>query len=125
VTKLQSLREDFESAVLRLEEVLEQSKTDYIRDAAIKRFEIAFDLAWKTIKAFLEERHSLSCVSPKSCLREAHRVGLIEYDAEWLTLADTRNLAAHTYREELAEKVYQELPAALGMLRKLRSALEK
>jgi nucleotidyltransferase substrate binding protein (TIGR01987 family) len=125
MTKFQSLCEDFESALLRLEEVLKERKTDIVRDSAIKRFEIAFDLAWKTTKAFLEERHNVACVSPKTCFREAHRVGLIEYDEEWLKLADDRNLTAHTYREELAEKVYGDLPVALDLFRKLRSALQK
>lgn len=125
MTKFQSLFEDFESALLRLEEVLKEKKTDYIRDAAIKRFEIVFDLAWKTLKAFLEQKHNISCVSPKTCFREAHRVGLIEYDVEWLKLADYRNYTAHTYREELAERVYQELPAALALFQKLHSALAK
>ena len=125
MTKFQSLFEDFESALLRLDEVLKEKKTAFIRDAAIKRFEIAFDLAWKTTKAFLEQHHNISCVSPKTCFREAHRVALIEYDVEWLKLADYRNYTAHTYREELAEKVYQELPAALEMFRKLHAVLEQ
>ena len=125
MTKFQSLFGDFERALLRLEEVLKETKTDIVRDSAIKRFEIAFDLAWKTTKAFLEERHNISCVSPKTCFREAYRVGLIAYDVEWLKLADDRNLTAHTYREQLAEEIYKELPVSLEMFRKLLPALRE
>jgi nucleotidyltransferase substrate binding protein (TIGR01987 family) len=124
MTKFQSLHEDFTSALSRFEEVLKEKKTDIVRDSAIKRFEIAFDLAWKTIKAFLEERHNSACVSPKTCFREAFRVGLIEYDEAWLNLADERNLTAHTYQEALAEKVYQGLPEALQRFKTLKAALQ-
>lgn len=125
MTKLQSLQEDFVSALLRFEEVLREKKTDVVRDSAIKRFEIAFDLAWKTAKAFLEEKHNIACVSPKTCFREAFRVGLLEYDEVWIRLADDRNYTAHTYREALAEKIYQEFPHALAEFQKLRAALVK
>lgn len=125
MTKFQALQEDFEKAVRRLEEVLHEEKTTILRDAAIKRFEIAFDLAWKALKAFLQENHNLSCVSPKTCFREAYRVGLIGYDAEWLKLADDRNLTAHTYKEALAERIYRELPAALAAFKNLSEAFQK
>jgi len=123
MTKFQSLYEDFSNALLRLDEILQEKKTDIVRDSAIKRFEIAFDLAWKTTKAFLEENHNITCVSPKTCFREAYRVGLIEYDETWIKLADDRNYTAHTYRETLAEKIYSELPKAREAFKKLAASL--
>lgn len=57
MTKFKSLQSDFEKAILRLAEVLKEIKTDIVRDSAIKRFEITFDLSWKAVKAFLEEYH--------------------------------------------------------------------
>lgn len=113
MTKFQSLIEDFEKSVLRLEEILKHEKNDIIRDSAIKRFEIAFELAWKTSKSFLEEMHTSTCVSPRTCFQELFRVGLIDYNDQWLRLLDDRNYTAHVYREVLAEKVYADLPNAL------------
>ena len=55
MTKLVSITEDFKSSVSRLEEVLSVEKTDIVRDSAIQRFEIAFEMAWKTVKAFLKK----------------------------------------------------------------------
>lgn len=49
MTKFESLWEDFQKALLRLEEVLKEKRSDIIRDSAIKRFEIAFDLVWKML----------------------------------------------------------------------------
>lgn len=125
MTKFESLIEDFGNALKRFEEILRVEKTDIVRDSAIKRFEIVFDLSWKTIKAFLEERHNITCVSPRNCLREAFRLGLIDHDDHWLRVADDRNYTVHTYREALAERIYRDLPAALPLFQKLASALEK
>lgn len=125
MTKFDSVFEDFQNAASRLEQVLGEEKTDIVRDSAIQRFEIAFELAWKTAKAFLEEYHSTKCVSPQNCFREAFRVGLIDYDDEWIQLAKTRNLTVHIYKEELADKVYAQLPKALEKFRELVRKIEK
>lgn len=125
MTKLQSLLEDFKKATFRLEEVLSQEKNDFIRDSAIQRFEFVFDISWKTIKAFLEEYHNVTCTSPKTCFREAFHQGLIDYDEFWIDLADLRNKTTHTYKEELAEEVYNILPKALSYFQKLLEKIEK
>jgi hypothetical protein len=63
VTKSRSLRVDFERAVARLDEALALPKDPIVRDAAIQRFEISFELCWKFLKAYLEEEHNASCTS--------------------------------------------------------------
>jgi len=125
MTKFQSLLKDLERSILRLEEVLKQEKNDFIRDSAIQRFELTFDLAWKTIKAFLEEYHSLTCTSPKTCFKEAYRQGLIDYDEFWLDIVEYRNKTVHTYQEELAEQVYEVLPKILSYFQKLLASIKK
>lgn len=125
MTKFQSLHEDFENALLRFGEVLKEKKSDIVRDSAIQRFEIVFELAWKTLKAYLEDRHNIMCVSPKNCFREAFRVGLLEYDEKWIEIASDRNYTAHIYKEALAEKIFARLPDALAAFQKLSVVLKK
>ncbi len=126
MTKFRSLISDMEEAVKRLKEVLDQPKNDFIRDSAIKRFEFCFDLSWKTLKAYLEEAHNVTCVSPKTCFREGYNKGIIyEYDNFWLKLADLRNETVHTYKEALAEQVYAVLPEALKKFESLLESLKK
>lgn len=43
---------DFKKAVEKLAEVLKIRETAITRDSAIKRFELCFDLAWKSIKDY-------------------------------------------------------------------------
>ncbi|KKS38263.1 MAG: hypothetical protein A3G49_02375 [Candidatus Sungbacteria bacterium RIFCSPLOWO2_12_FULL_41_11] len=125
MTKFQSLYEDFRSALERFDEILKEPKNDIVRDSAIKRFELVFELAWKTTKAYLEDYHNGTCVSPRECFREAFRIGLIEHDEHWIGMTATRNYTVHAYKQALAEKIYVELPQTLIMFKKLAEAFEK
>ncbi len=113
MTKYNAVKTDFTTALLRLKEVLVLEKTSVIRDSAIQRFEFTLDLAWKTLKAFLEEYRGIRCTSPKGCLKEAFLQRVIEHDEFWLELIDLRNDTVHTYKEELAENVFKKLPNAV------------
>ncbi len=125
MTKYIAILNQFESALIRLEEVMEKPKDDIVRDSAIKRFEIVFDLSWKIIKSFLEEKHNIVCHSPASCFREAYQQKLIEYDDIWLKIAKHRNELAHTYRQETADRVYGELPEIISHFKNLLEAVKK
>lgn len=48
-TKFESLQVGFMRALYRLGEILQENKTDIVRDSGIKRFEIIFDLARKRL----------------------------------------------------------------------------
>jgi nucleotidyltransferase substrate binding protein (TIGR01987 family) len=85
-------------------------KNDVVRDSAIKRFELTFELSWKAAKAFLEDYRNVRCASPQMCFRELFTHGVIVYDETWLDMAKWRNEAVHTYKEELAEDLYAKLP---------------
>ena len=123
MTKFEAALSQYKHAVKNIEEVLQEEKNEFIRDSAIKRFELTFDLAWKTVKAFLEEYHNAICVSPKTCFREAFNKGVISYDDYWIELANVRNNTVHTYNEILAEEIYKKLPQALSHFQKLLSAI--
>lgn len=124
MSKLEAVIKQFEQALKRLDEVLKEPKNAIIRDSAIQRFEFSLDLAWKSVKAFLEEKKGITCSSPKDCFREAYRQGLIEYDDAWIRYVDMRNETVHTYKEEIADKIYSELPAVLKHLDGLLKALK-
>ena len=57
-------------AVDRLAEVVAMPKPEVVRDSAIKRFEITFDMSWKTLKAFLQERYGVNVASPKEAFAQ-------------------------------------------------------
>ena len=124
MTKLQATIKEFSEAIEELDLVLKKPKDEFMRDSAIKRFELVFDLSWKTIKAFLEEQ-GVTCASPVGCFKEAYRQGIIEFNEQWIELTKMRNKTVHTYDEKLAEEVYQNLPPTLGLFQKLQAAIIK
>ena len=119
MTKTQSLRADLVRAITRLEQALSRPKDDIVRDSAIQRFEISFELGWKFLKAYLEEEHNVFCTSPRTCFRAAFKNGIIEDDPFWIELTVLRNYTVHTYNEQLADYVYDRLPEAVRRFRTL------
>ena len=93
-------------ALNSLKDVLKQDYNDYIRDAAIQRFEYTFELAWKAMKRTLKEEGS-EIGSPKQVFRSAFEAKLIDNLEQWFALLKERNLTVHTYNEETAKEVYE------------------
>jgi len=124
MSKLDNLIEQFEKAVQRLNSVLKQEKNEFIRDSAIQRFEFSFELAWKTIKALLEEK-GIRCFSPKGCLQEAFHQNLIDEPDLWLEILRVRNQTTHLYNEEMAEEIYSQLSRFLVYFQNLLERIKK
>ena len=124
MTKFDALRAQFQEAVGRFEEILSKEKNDIVRDSAIKRFEMTFDLSWKVARAFLEEKKGIQCPSPKECFRAAYEQGIIEYDELWLAMTDWRNEAVHTYSEKFADELYKKLSKTLALFQLLRERIK-
>ncbi len=124
MTKLKIQTEQFEKIIVRLKDVMDKERDEYMRDSAIKRFEIAFDLSWKLVKTFLEEKHGVICKSPKSCFREAYKQSVIEYDEFWIEMTDLRNEVMHIYREETADEIYGKLDDIVEYFEKLLEVIK-
>jgi nucleotidyltransferase substrate binding protein (TIGR01987 family) len=125
MTKIEAQIKQYGEALNRLNEVLAMPKNDVVRDSAIQRFEFCLDLAWKSVKTFLEEKNGVICSSPKDCFREAYKQGLIEYNEDWLKLVDMRNETVHTYNQETAELIYSQLGEAAVKFEILRKILNE
>ena len=81
--------------------------TDIERDAAIQRFETTFEATWKTAQRYLLVVEGLTVGSPKSSIRAARDVALLddEQTVMALEMADDRNLTVHTYNNGLANTI--------------------
>ena len=98
-------------ALKTLEKIVDEPYSTIVRDASIKRFEYSFDIFWKLIKDYLRVQEGIECASPKSCFREAFKVGILseEETVKVLEMTDDRNLSTHTYDEEAIEEIYQQV----------------
>lgn len=115
--------EAWEKALTTLREIVSEDETDIVRDAAIKRFEYNFELAWKVIKR-LANQEGVECNSPKSAFKEALRLDWIEDDDIWLEMLSDRNLSTHTYQESTAEAIYHRIPGYYEELERLYHKLK-
>lgn len=117
-----SLRlESARRALLTLGEVLREPPGAIVRDAGIQRFEYSFEAVWKLAQAYLQEHEGCQCHSPKSCFREAMRVGLLDAAETELCLGmtDDRNRTTHTYQVATAEAVFGRAASYLAVMQRM------
>lgn len=91
-------------AVERLGEALAQNETEFMRDSIIKRFEIAFELAWHAVQERLREE-GIEANSPTRALQGAFQVGWIDDLQGWAEMIENRNLTVHVYEKKVAIQV--------------------
>jgi nucleotidyltransferase substrate binding protein (TIGR01987 family) len=110
--------QNFEKAFEQLSKgVYIYEKLDEIgKEGLIQRFEYTLELAWKTLKDYIESEKILA-KSPASTIKYAFQMEIIENGELWMKMLDDRNLMAHTYDEEnfnyalinIKEKYYEEI----------------
>jgi nucleotidyltransferase substrate binding protein (TIGR01987 family) len=110
------------SALARFEEAVNSEENDLVVDAAIQRFEFCYELLWKLTKTYLNTE-GVPCQSPRETFKKAFEMNLIESQKTWASIIEFRNLTTHTYNEDLAHKVFAELPDYLYLFRALYEAL--
>ena len=82
--------------------------TELDRAGIIQFFEMTFELAWKVLKDYLEAQEYL-VKSPRETVKQAFQIGLIDNGHIWMDALSNRNLTTHTYDEELANKMTNEI----------------
>ncbi len=92
-------------------------------DAAIQRFKFCYELLWKLTKTILNAE-GIVCQSPRETFQKAFEVNLIESQKTWASIIVFRNLTTHTYNEDLAHKVFSQLPEYIGLFTGLCDALD-
>ena len=102
--------QSFLSAYKKFNELLNQSlMTDsVVRDACIQRFKYTLDTCWKALKLILLEEYGIEANSPKEVIRMAFKVKLISNDPLWIQMIDDRNMTAHIYNENMANKIVSQ-----------------
>ena len=127
MSRLENKIDYFRSALERLKESSEVVVTDsVIMDGVIQRFEFTFELAWKTLKAFMEYKGFSVPVSPRDILKDAYAAGIIEEGDAFIKMLTDRNISSHTYDEEMAHELYGRIKGEyISLLSALLEYIEK
>jgi nucleotidyltransferase substrate binding protein (TIGR01987 family) len=100
--------QNFERAFKLLREALERGPETLSmleKEGVIRRFEYTFELAWKTLKDYLEEGGLvISPVTPREVIKEAFAAKVISNGEVWINMLDNRNLLTHTYDFSVFDK---------------------
>lgn len=94
-TATDSLKE-LEEAIRAYEKNQDGTLAPLLRDAMIKRFEVAFEYAWKMLQQAAEFEGS-EAAGPRPAITEALRYGWIRDPDFWSLALDARNGSVHDY----------------------------
>jgi nucleotidyltransferase substrate binding protein (TIGR01987 family) len=94
--------DNFERAYILLSSALEGRAPDAFNElemeGLVQRFEYTFELAWKTLKDYLEQSGVvLPQITPNAVIKAAFTAKLIEEGETWMDMLKHRNLMSHTY----------------------------
>ena len=106
--------ENYKHAFAQLEDAVKRylaSPQDSLyRDGLIQRFEFTVELAWKSLREYLEDQGVVLAVSsPRAVLKEAYAVGVIDDADAWNAILTARNLTSHVYDEATAAEIARQI----------------
>ena len=100
---------NFEKSYKLLDKYIDSPiNTELERAGIIQLFEIAFELSWKLMKDYLETEEII-VKSPRETIKKAYEIELIENGHIWIDALSDRNLTVHTYDEEMAKKMVEDI----------------
>ena len=119
--------QNFRQALQRLEQACAQTEwSDLEQQGVIKAFEYTYELAWNTLRDYLRHQGSVELHGSRDTFRKAFQEGLITEGQEWLLMLQDRNLTVHTYDDETAQRVLQNIRQRyLGMFQQLQVKLQQ
>lgn len=115
---------ELKTAFSRLEEAMPKVQDQLDKDGAIQRFEFVFELLWKTLKDYVQDKGRFDANSPKDAFRVAADLGLIDDPQIWFEFLKNRNTAAHIYDEDSANKIYSSIPIFVSSVKSLIITIE-
>ena len=116
--------DNFDRAFVLLREPFQvglDSLSQLEKEGTIQRFEIIFELAWKTMKDYLEENGIVvNPATPRNVIKEAFAAKLLNDGQVWIDMMLHRNLLSHPYDiktfDEVLQAVAQRYLPALNVL---------
>ena len=104
--------ENYKQALSNLSETIDciqkEGNSKIYTMALIQAFEMTFELGWKTLKDYLE--YSVIMVNtPRNSIKEAFKMNFINDGQGWIEMMETRNKTIHTYKEEFAKGLCNDI----------------
>jgi nucleotidyltransferase substrate binding protein (TIGR01987 family) len=117
---------NYRKALTRLQQFIDKGELSELEEQGlIKAFEYTYELAWNTIKDFLEYKGQTDIYGSRDAIRKAFELGLIDDGGSWMDMLKSRNKTSHTYNEETAREICQSVVEVYySLLKQLKAKLE-
>ncbi|MGL5035941.1 MAG: nucleotidyltransferase substrate binding protein [Microcystaceae cyanobacterium] len=102
--------DNYQKAVRQLTKFIEKGELNELEEQGmIKAFEYTYELAWKMIKDYYEDQGEVNIQGSRDALRLAFQRGIINDGDHWMKMIKSRIATVHTYNEEIARQIIQEI----------------
>lgn len=105
--------QNFDRAIVLLREPIErgvETLSALEREGTVQRFEFAVELAWKTLKDYLEAQGQVvDPVTPRHVIKVAFAARILGDGQVWIDMLNHRNLLSHTYDESTFEQAVRAI----------------
>jgi nucleotidyltransferase substrate binding protein (TIGR01987 family) len=99
---------NYRKALAQLTKFIEKDElSDLEEQGLIKAFEYTYELAWNTLKDYLEYQGASNMSGSRDVTREAFKANLITDGEAWMQMLQSRNLTSHSYNEDTADEISQ------------------
>ena len=118
--------QNFSNALKRLEEATQEVPSEIVIDGTIQRYESTFELAWKTMKDYLEYNGIVNDIaSPRGIIQQAYASKVIDNGEIWIQMMLDRNSLSYLYDEKKSRIIYDNIRNKYILeLKKLKQFLE-
>lgn len=121
---------NYQKAFTQLQQAVELSQqrplSNLEQQGLIQAFEYTHELAWNTLKDFLESRGTANLFDSKDTTRAAFAAGLVEQGEVWMQMIQSRNQTTHTYNEETVDQIVTAITEAyVAEFTRLQAKLEQ
>jgi nucleotidyltransferase substrate binding protein (TIGR01987 family) len=116
----------FTKALGQLKKFIQKGKLNELEEQGlIQAFEYTYELAWNTLKVYLEHQGETEIHGSRDAFRIAFQRGLIENGDVWMDMVRSRTLTSYTYNEELAQQIVKSVSEQYVLqFRKLHEKLQ-
>ena len=97
---------NYKKAFTQLKKFIDKGELSELEmQGLVKAFEYTYELAWTTMKDFLEYRGQADIYGSRDAIRKAYQLGLVDDGALWMDMLQSRNKTSHTYNQETAQEI--------------------
>lgn len=101
---------NFKNALAQLQKFVDKGQlTELEQQGLIKAFEYTYELAWTTLKNYLEYQGESEIFGSRDTIRKAFQIGLIDDGDIWMDMLASRNKTSHTYNQVTADEIAQAI----------------